>query len=415
MQKNLSTICLLLIITSLFSQKVKAEIKNIRIAHFIADDISTIPDDFLQYAQSCGYNYLLAHGNNIGLSSGKSDWRNPTTMDIDGTYDIKWAKSNISLYNKLKDLFNRADMYGLRVIPCFNMSSRWAGHWTTTNKNIALNTGTDKTGRNWRVPVFIADPNGIDKSFQSYLSVVSSAFRDANTRYSQLDYIHIGHDETMGFDGKLLIGRWNNAEKTWIQKNGNNASAFCKLMAEEVIRRVNVIKATLPGTKAIIWADAWDPESNGGNSAYKGWTSGGWISVQTKDVVTRSELSILKNDLVLMPWQYTPEYATGDGYAPDISLQYFKDNGFKVIVGTSLNDFPGWPPEDSRIMNKEWVSISKDSRFKDVVIGCCCHTWSNDGMYWNSIPKPIRFQILPEFAKMAGFFPNIQPTSGPVQ
>jgi hypothetical protein len=281
------------------------------------------------------------------------------------------------------------------------MSSRWAGHWTATNNNIALNAGIDAKGRRWSVPVFIADTIGMDKSFQSYLMVVEKAFHDASVSYSKIDFIHIGHDETMGFDGQLLIGRWNAAEQSWIKANGDNANAYYKLMAEEAIRRVAEVKSTLPGTKCIIWADAWDPECNGGNNNFIAWTSTGLAHVQTKNAVTRPELASVKNDLVLMPWQYGTKYA-GRDYNPERTLQYFKDNGFKVIIGTALDDMSG-PVEDSRKMYKKWVRVSNKVKFKDIIIGSCTHSWWDDGKYWNTTPRPVRFQILPEFAKEAKF------------
>lgn len=411
MKKN-NVLPFILIFSILFPFAGFADIKGVRIAHYLAEDISSIPNEFLEYARKNGYNYLLAHGNNIMASSGASDWRNPVSPhNVDGSYDMAWAKTpkNISLYSKLKDLFQRADRYGLKVIPCFNMTSSHGGHWVATNTKIKLNTGIDDAGNSYSIPVLIEDAEGMDKSFLSYLRVVKIAFFDAGVSYSQLDYIHIGHDEIVAKDNKIIIGRWNTDEQNWIKNHGNNDSAYYQLMASEVVRRVITIKSAFPGTKTIIWADAWDPEWTGGYNI-SAWKNGGWINnLQTKKVTEQTELSTIKNDLVLMPWMYIPSPTPGDDYASDVTLQFFKDNGFKVIVGVALNDFPGYPPEESRIMNKEWVNISKDTRFKDVVIGCCCHTFWDDGRYWNSIPRPIRFQILPEFAKEANFFPNIQP------
>jgi hypothetical protein len=402
MKQKFNSILNCFLFAALLTPAAHADIRQLRIAHFIANDIAAIPDDFLLFAHSCGYNYVLAHGNDIGASSGTNDWRNPITFVRDGSYDMTWAMANKSLYSKLRDLFQRADRYGLKVIPCFNMSSRWAGHWTATNNKIALNTGTDSKGRMWSVPVFIADTIGMDKSFQSYLMVVKKAFQGASVSYPKIDYIHIGHDETMGFDGQLLIGRWNTAEQSWIKTNGNNADAYYKLLAKEAIRRVTEVKSTLPGTKCIIWADAWDPESNGGNNNFSAWTSTGLVHIQTKLVVARPELASIKKDLLLMPWQYGTKYI-GRDYNPERTLQYFKDNGFKVIIGTALEDLGAPTIEDSRKMLKEWVSISKSAKFKDIVIGCCTHTWWDDGKYWNTTPRPLRFQVLPEFAKEASF------------
>jgi hypothetical protein len=402
MKQKVYSILACCFVAALLSPVVHADIRQVRIAHFIVNDIAAIPDDFLHFAHSCGYNYVLVHGNDIAASSGTNDWRNPTTLNRDGSYDLTWAKSHSSLYGKLKDLFQRADKIGLKVIPCFNMSSRWAGHWSATNNNIALNSGTDNTGHKWSVPVFIEDANGMDKSFRSYLMILKKAFQDAAVSYPQLDYIHIGHDEVISNDGELLIARWNADEQSWIKTNGNNSNAYYKLMAEEAIRRVTEVKSILPNTKCIIWADAWDPESNGGNNSIVAWTSHGLVHLQTKNVIACPELTSLKNDLLLMPWQYETKYI-GKDYNPEITLQYFKDNGFKVIIGTALDDIGDPTLEDSRKMLKKWVIVSSMSKFKDVVIGCCTHAWWDDGKYWSTSPRPVRFQILPEFAKEAKF------------
>lgn len=399
-----STCCLTAL---LLPHSASADIKQIRIAHYIAADIATIPDDFMRYAHDCGYNYLLAHGNDIAASSGLHDWRNPATLAKDGSYDMAWAKANPSLYSKLKDLFKRADSCGLRVIPCFNTGSRWAGHWAATNANIARNMGTDGANppHSWSVPVLIADPPGMDKSFLSYLTVVKKAFADAQLSYSSLEYVHIGHDEVAGNDGKLLIGRWNNAEQAWIRTNGNNADAYCRLMAEEVARRVNAVKTALPKTKAIIWADAWDPESNGGNTIITAWKEGGTVTVQTKNIAARAELKSIKKDLLLMPWQYQTKYDNKE-YHAEKTLQYFKNNGFKVIVGLALDNLYAPSLDDSRAMVKKWVVVSNQAGFKDVVIGCCAHNWWDSGTYWNDSPRSSVFQIMPELAKEARFFPD---------
>jgi hypothetical protein len=241
------------------------QINRIRIAHFIAADISAIPNDFLDFCRTSGINYVLAHGNHIGASSGASDWRNPATHAVDGSYDMTWAKANTSLYSKLKDLFERADARGLKVIPCFNITSRWAEHWSATNANIQWNDGL-VAGR--CANVYIADPNGIDRSFSSYLGVVHEAFSDANLSYTNLDFIHIGHDETVDIDevggtGRIIFyqGHSNANEQVWLQNTvaangGDWQAAYDQLMAEEVVRRVNAVNSVFTNTRTIIWAGA---------------------------------------------------------------------------------------------------------------------------------------------------------------
>jgi hypothetical protein len=418
-----------------------AGIKDVRIAQFSVDkDFSEVPDDYLVYARQNGYNYILAVVGRFAIASGPNEWINPSTNLKDGTYNLAWAKNNPgspSLYRSLKDLFSRADSKGLKLIPCVNMRGRWAGYpgtWTATNTNIKTNDGYGMDPSVLlHVPVFFADPNGLDKSFESYLNVVKAAFNDAHVSYPNLEYVHLGGDE-MYFDvpgtGTVLIAGYSNTtEKGMV---GNDLNNTYSLIAGSINRDVTKLKSILPNTMAMMYGDMFDPKYNGMTQPtyYQNGTqapinrtmfakiSTGNVLVEPKRVLDRSEITqTVKDNLVLMPWMYSNPLTLGNSvflhYDANAALSFFKSKGFKVIPAAAID--PSNDPSPNLAythqMNDEWVLNSKRPEYSGTVRGIASQSFvGTDGqLYWSTTPRSKIFEILPEIAKKAGFFPIMSP------
>jgi alpha-tubulin suppressor-like RCC1 family protein len=391
------------------------------IASYIAEDVGTIPDSYLYFIRQSGYRYLLAIGNSFQYSSGPSDWQ-MTNGQPNGYYD--WSASGTKkLYQSLKRLFVRADRRNLQVIPGFSVGSGHSGSWNTTNASIEINS-INSEGEVLTMTPMAPDPDGIDRSFASYVGVVFRAFRAARTTHRRnLDYIHIGHDEMADYvSHDFLIANNSQRDRDWLvqrhQAGLSYEEAYYELIADEIARRVRTVRDTAAkygqNTRVILWADMFDPQFNGdpmGNrdpQPFTGWTPAGRVAVNAMHVLTRASIRAVRDHIVLMPWQYAPYNPFGDPYDAAATLSYFAANGFRQIIPAS-SYVSGVDPDltNGRAMMREWVRVSSLPQFEGIVIGQCAANWWENAQdpYWRQQPRPVKFQIVPELAMEAGFHP----------
>jgi hypothetical protein len=405
--------------------------KSVRIGHQVVNNLDDLSDSFLDYVARAGYTHLFAHGT-LGDppngSSPTSDWNG------DGTY--KWSGARV-LQGKFKSLFQRANARGLKVIPYFNLGSPYSGHWATANPNLSFNTISTDAGR--KLNLYTADPLGIDRAFASYLQVVDSAYRKSGVGGS-IEYIQIGHDEfgvpicrnatetELNCGDKTKSGMYidyfrnmiaNSATRdrdsirTAINVRGEEPrQAYLRIIAGEMARRVNAVRARFPNTRVIFNADMWDSRYY---SPYpiRSWSSTsptGLVDVNIPDVVGRPELTpAIKSVLVPLLWRHRLRQPPLDEYNTDEAIRHFSDNGFpNVLLAFAYEPnitAEGTDLQANREMVRQWVRSGYSGPYRGKVLGMVAQNWWDDGnVMWNADPYSRVFRSIPELAISAGFY-----------
>ncbi|MBN1128867.1 MAG: hypothetical protein JXA71_07765 [Chitinispirillaceae bacterium] len=154
-------------------------------------------DDFMVRAKNNHYNYIMG---TFYLTAGDNN-----------TYAV--------LKNNIKTAFQKADAFGLRLIPTINLGSPYSLHWNEAkawNPNIKMLRVNLVGGGEFGGPSFTYDPLGIDKTFPEVLLAIKEAYESAHVSYP-FEFLHLGHDEPASYT-YLLMGDC---------KTGGSSSLYC--------------------------------------------------------------------------------------------------------------------------------------------------------------------------------------------
>jgi hypothetical protein len=421
--RNALAFFLLMAIGSPYSEVVLPH-QQLRIAFIFADNTFDVPSSFLLRAKQNGYNYVLAL-----LPYDARHWNTNGTV-------------NSTFVSDLTAAFTKADSYGMRLIPHFQQGNahsspglRWSVHqgispspisdllWNVVGHGPCAGPGRvvcemHMPDSSWAwnyTQSFAPDPvgaNAFDYTYKQLLVGIKSAF--VASGLDSLRYIHLGHDEPVGgwgldpnnpFDmtpgnlgDTLAIGN-STVDSAFIaaRPHGTQAqtdTAFCWLMANELERRVYHADSILAnmGTKIMVWADAYDPQHQGGQPTpqlFNGHT------VYTSGVLKKIS-GPTKSKLILMPWMYPysrfPGHSAND-YNTDSTYAYFKANGFKFIYTHEIgddcvfNDGVGGGNGERFKQLSEYIGAAQQPIYRQSVLGYT-------SVHWCTSPTSISFKSL---------------------
>lgn len=384
----------------------------------------SVHSSLMRYAKESGYTHIhwQIHPNALVAN----DW-----VGMHGGYNWGGPKS---LYNSIRSMHELAKQEGLCLIPGMLFGTRHGGDWEKTNSNILWNYEYNSEKEKMaRVPAFAPDPNGIDSTYREILRVANAAYEDANVQsVCPTKYFHLAYDEPYNFgETRTMMARTHPADRYYIASNGDNASAYYKLYASSIKRRVaDAMSIMGNGVQIMIWADALDPQSYGG-VAMNAWTSAGGdnsISIQTKYALSGTpDIMDVKNNLILVAWWYEPS-APGGFYNVSTTLTWFKNFGMRFMVQPGYGEVT--PPggfyatqyidamAKGNLMMHRWVNAARRPEYNGYMLGYVASNWTNDtlyykpGRYWDGdhngvlSPRSGWFYMAEKLAKAANFYPE---------
>jgi len=259
------------------------------------------------------------------------------------------------------------------------------------------------------MPSMAPDPNGIDAAYREYLRVLKEAHRQSNVRYP-LEFVHLGYDEFQ-FGNKLLLGgaengatvgtgpgsplgnantvRFSALDTNFITTYaGSRAQAHAALVNQSIVRRTRMLKNIIgPFTKAMIYADMYDSESNGGFAFrdFSGTSVTLGAPLRGLEGLNDSEKGFFRANVILgmWSWGYTNLDANGGDYATMSSFQDMSNAGFKFIYQAQNAASSSPPPANA-------VSCSIGGG----VTGCDAGMISQTDVYYNVCRNDFRNHCL---------------------
>lgn len=381
-----------------------------------------LPNGYLQRIKQNGYTHTI-----FNVS--------PTSAMI----DIVNKNYTATFVNLMRDIFVKADQFGIKLIPFIPVGSGWdAGFmngskilwWTQlggifdfeTNPdwwNLDGNKATDMRG----ACSFVENTNGMDLVLPLYVKAIREGFNLAKTARGftyDLEYICLGGDELLNYSNHhLMIGQCK-ADQDAIEKltqapsNLSVPDAHRRLYATAIARWVNHVKVNSPGTKTIRYSDMLDIAHLGGQPLTTLYSRNGYSgSFTTWQAINESSLAAIKNDLILIPWMYD-EQLDGWTYNTENSFNGLISKGFKIIWGASIvhefntnSAFSEVITPTRLAQTKNFFKASQKASFQQGIIGFAALIWDNWSdaaptnayntfeylSYWNRISHPNSNQL----------------------
>lgn len=325
---------------------------SLRMAYTTVGSNAPIPDGFLSRTRAAGYNYILSEYNLWHYYSGAGQWPNGRT----------------DLEDRLQEDFEKVDGYGMRLIPLFQTGSMWSRHWQAVDAGdidwVPLPAG-HKPGIG--MPSYAPTQGGNIKPFGTYfqelLQIIENAFNRATLSYSNLEYVHIGHDEAVDYNTRnLLVGR-SAMDQQWMLSHPGSDEV--DLMIFELEERVADAVAIVPGTRLLIWADMWDPWRNGNPYG-------------TADLANRAS-NVIRNNVIFMPWQYDAQ-SNGADYPTVQAYRTFSTNNLQFLFTMAIAD-NGQNRHMMPRMPQVWEHVNAGGRaeFRNHLLGYCSAHWDGNG------------------------------------
>ncbi len=318
-----------------------------------------------------------------------------------------------------KEAFEKAESFGLKLIPGFGMCSPHCKIWKEEGfsqvnydneiKNIKMNeisTTHDSETKSW-----ISTPFK-DPKFQEYFKIIlqqvklefDAAKSDANNNRrpfkfnKNIEYIHLSYDEAYNLDPKvipdpepdyretavftLLAGYSNRNDQNYIQsrisKHNDSSLAFREMYASNIYDNIATIHSVFEShPKLIIFADMFDPQSHG-KWKFKTYLPNVEVQLCSENGsgvldlpgLSPYERNIVKSNLILNPWCYINNfYPQQPPYNADSTFRYFTDKGYNIIFLSSFHVAKGAksPKNESISMLNEYSSKAKNTQYN--VIG----------------------------------------------
>ncbi len=357
---------------------------SIRIAYFQRGDAlgRGEADSFLIRAKNAQYNYILT----------------PFYLQPGDTDDYIVIKSNFTR------ALQRADAFGLRLIPEIHMGDAHSDHWNNArlwNPNIRMVRFRALDGK-YGCPSFANDPTGIDWTFVELCEALRDAFKQAAVSYP-LEFFHVGHNEPTYYN-RLIIGSCKTGKgmsspycgerQSWDIKtatetcaidcnfinrfNGSKSEAVQSLVVGEVFRRMNQVQKVFgTKTKLMIFADMWDPMYfyqtviTWKNDTVR--TAPGILSLP--GLPDDSARARFRRNVILMPWTFQ-ECAGPDSsghYDAAATFSAFAANGFNFVYTQAFHTGRDQLEVEDVGMTRNWHDAAL--RFRQNCLGYAAVSW----------------------------------------
>lgn len=273
---------------------------------------------------------------------------------------------------------------------------------------------------------------GLDDVLEYLFRAIKEAHQESKVPYP-LEFIHIGCDEPSYFGNILLsgcsshiTGRIKTAGITNIQEitkksflhslNADSlylaryqqehktslSKAFQTLYSQHLYRRVTQIKKYIhPYTKVIIWGDPFDPQKTGRKQlAYKHNTTEkiqlsplDGLGLADLPSLTEKESTLVKKNLIIMPWHYTTKTQFKEKYIPFTTMKYLSKRGFRMIWAHEMvyKDNEVYKHKNREILRRRYTEDSY--KIGDLVIGYMAVPWTR----YNKTPHNSRCHLTYEY------------------
>jgi hypothetical protein len=334
-----------------------------------------IPTGFLIKAKAAGYTHVIIE---FIIDPATHEWNAGRYIGNKGKFPMREG---------LKCCFQKVDSFGLRMIPEFQMGSKWSGFWQfTNNPNIKwelLNYKEKGLAQETACPVFAPDSQGLDLSFRELIIVIRDAFNAAHLTYP-MEYLMLGHDETYCDEcskgPKLLVGQ-SDRDNAWMAKHP--ATTVCSsvelLIADEIARRVAVTRKIIPSVRVLMFADMFDPGLNGGR-------------FHTSNTIKAPVLQNpeIRNNLILVPWCYERAPIAGKPYDFQVTFDHFINAGFMFVFGNALSDGNGSPTPSRLLQISEFMITAAIPKYRQYIGGFIAFNW--DGAWDDRKPPEMQMK-----------------------
>jgi hypothetical protein len=411
MSNKVVLILFLLVLENCFGQFAP---DSVRVAHIQWEGMDKpIPREFLLAAKANGYNYVLceycpywAEWNH----SGKIIAARPTNFE-----------------KRLAQHFQQVDSAGLRLIPNLTTATPHADWFY----GVCIDTLIPRQLVHQRLPLAGANPhhesfvmspdstdagaNRMNNAFDSLWTMVFNAFKNARAMmtYRNLDFVHLGYDENYyAWSGDPLghiipLAGLCESDTAWLAsrglRNAGTQTQLVRLYAANIKMRVGHIVSIAKKhdciTKAILWADMFDPDlyppdvysfrnlfdpGLQGNSP-KFSAKDSLVKVRLVGALNQSDMLAVSDNLIFAPWVYDT-VGRGGRYVPENVLDTFASRGYKILYvcagagfGLDARGNPVYSPcQDKKLRNAlEFEIAAHDSRFASTSIGYICANYSN--------------------------------------
>jgi hypothetical protein len=420
-------ILLLLVLENCFGQFSP---DSVRVAHIQWEGMDKpIPREFLLAAKANGYNYVLCE-----YCPYWAEWNHSGTVT---------AARPTNFEKRLTQHFQQVDSMGMRLIPNLTTCTPHADWFY----GVCIDTLIPRQLVHQRLPPgnaaprhesFVMSPDSTDaganrmnNAFDSLWTMVFNAFDKARLRlkYRNLDFVHLGYDENYyAWSGDPrghivpLVGLCG-SDTVWLKANGLRSAdtrvQIQRLYAANVRKRVGHIVSIAKKhdcmTKAIIWADMFDPDLyppdvysfknlfdpklQGNDPAFNALGSLVVLKGGLVGALAQPDMQAVKDNLIFAPWVYDT-VGRGGRYVPENVLDTFASHGYKVLYACAGAGFcfdakgnPVYSPcQDKKYRNAlEFAIAAHESRFAAASIGFICANYGNlpavdsrqGGLIWN--------------------------------
>lgn len=312
-------------------------------------------------------------------------------------------------YEGMFSTFDIATDGELKYVPLVNLASKWAGRYGLKNSSLNIQKyrrGDGTTGTRY-CPSFASD-SSLTVAIKKILESIRDGYKASGaSKNGNLKYFFWGHDEPVE-NGELLCANGSESQSTadlhfidsCLKAPSNNTPniAFRKLFINEVEQRLDDLERypLFSDTKAIIFADMWDPETNGAipfkvSSLVKAGVVPLWTRItlapnnpnDTMEIVNLpgcSDIKRFREKVILATWCYEEKWSKNNPHPPVIpekTFKYFAENNLKFMFTSSSNYFADDPilPRHVTMIHK-YVDATK--KYRDGLLqGYIGAAWTN--------------------------------------
>lgn len=278
-------------------------------------------------------------------------------------------------YEKMFTTFDINTRGQIKYVPLVNTASKWAGRYGLKNSSLNIQTyhRSDGTTGTRYCPSFASD-SAVTITIQQILETIRDGYKASGAnKNGNLEYLFWGHDEPVE-DGELLCANGNESQSAadihFIDSclkaphNDSPNIAFRKLFIYEVEQRLDNLEnyPLFSDTKAIIFADMWDPETNGAIPfKISSLEKAGIVPAGTRitlapnnasdsqeivDLPGCSDVDRFRKKVILSTWCYEERWNKSNPHPPVVpenTFQYFAENNLKFMFTSSSNYFADDP------------------------------------------------------------------------
>lgn len=364
-----------------------AGISDIRVAYICPNDnlisgVPHIPVEFLKRAQKNNYTHILVGyclNNGTQMNNGVSDWSNG---EYNGGVFTKGG-----LYELLKRDIAKVKSHGLDFIPGFGIGGVGA-HWEEIIPDSVMDYYDMEQVAGIKNVVCIApgklsgtytgQPNGFVRSFTHLCRVLAEAC-EANEY--DLQFIELGYSEAWETGtrkqiwGTSKIGGTLSIDQKWIAAAPEGTTRTINdLVAASIEEKIDVLHNDVGGrlssTRILLFGDMF---SKTFQNAFN------FNLITNTFVINNKYNTLLKTNVVFMPWQYQRYDMNGHEYNTEQEFKEFTKNGFNIIYcriicdGDNINTTQTTTEDIPELLR----AVKTAKKLKNNIIGYLSAHWDN--------------------------------------